>query len=190
MRLDDRLGGTQQRRAADLLGVHHTFQLTQTALDAQIAELGNDILQKDLFQHTQQRLGNALGQLEDHIADKAVTDHDIGLTVHDIARLDVAGKMDAGVCLQHLVRLAVGRRALRVLGAVVDECDLRRFAAHDLFGVDTAHRAESIQHLGAALDIRAAVQQQEILLGAGHRGGQRRALDPLDGAHNETGADM
>ena len=190
MRLDDRLGGAQQRCAADLLGVHHPLEFTQTALDAQIAELGDDILQKDFFQHTQQRLGNALGQLEDHIADKAVTDNDIGLTVHDIARLDVAGKMDAGVCLQQLVRLAVGGGALRVLGAVVDKRDLRRFAAHDLFGVDAAHRAEGVEHLGAALDIRAAVQQQEILLGAGHRGGQRRALDPLDGAHDQAGADM
>ena len=61
--------------------------------------------------------------------------------------------------------------------AVVDKRDLRRFAAHDLLGVDAAHRAEGVQHFGAALDVRTAVQQQEILLGAGHRGGQRRALD-------------
>ena len=98
--------------------------------------------------------------------------------------------MDTGVRFQQLVRLAVGGGALGVLSAVVDQCDLRRFAAHDLFRVDAAHRAESIQHLGAALDIRAAVQQQEILLCAGHRGGQCRALDALDGAHDEAGADV
>ena len=190
MRLDDRLRGAQQRCAADLLGVHHTFQLAQTALDAQIAELGDQILQEDFFQHPQQRFGDALGQFQHDVADKAVADDDVHITVHDVARLDVARKVDAGVCLQQLVGLAVGRRALRVLRAVVDKRDLRRFAAHDLLGVDAAHRAEGVQHFGAALDVRTAVQQQEILLGAGHRGGQRRALDTLDRAHDETGADV
>ena len=188
MGLDDRLRGAQQRCAADLLGIHHAFQLAQTALDAQIAELGDQVLQEDFFQHPQQRLGDALGQFQHNVADKAVADDNVHVTVHDVARLDVARKVDAGVGLQQLVGLAVGRRALRVLRAVVDKRDLRLGAAHDLLGVDAAHRAEGVQHFGAALDVRTAVQQQEVLLRAGHRGGQCRALDALDRAHDEAGA--
>ena len=145
MRLDDRLRGAQQRRTADLLGVHHPLQLTQPTLDAQIAELRDEVLQKDFFQHPQQRLGDALGQFQHNVADKAIADDDVDLAVHDVARLNVARKVDAGVRLQQLVRLAVGGGALRVLGAVVDQRDLRLGASHDLLGVDAAHRAEGAQ---------------------------------------------
>ena len=85
---------------------------------------------------------------------------------------------------------AVHRGALGVLGAVVHQRDGGVLAAHDLIHVHAAHGAKGIQHLGTAFGVCAAVQQQKRLLFARHAGSQRRALDPLDGAHDQTGAHM
>ena len=88
------------------------------------------------------------------------------------------------------MRFAVERGSFVLLGAVVDEGDSRVGAAHDLFGIDAAHCAKGVEHIGPALGVGAAVQQQEILLDAGHLGGQGRALDALEGAHDQAGGDV
>ena len=188
MRFDDGLGRAQQRRAADFLGVHHALELAQAAFDAEVAQLGDEVFEEHALEHAQQRFGDALGQFEHDVAHKAVADDDVDVAVHDVARLDVAGKPDAGVGFEQLVRFAVDGGAFGILGPVVDEGDLGLRAAHDLLGIDAAHGAEGVEHLGPALGVGAAVQQQEILFGAGHRGGQRRALDALERAHDEAGA--
>ena len=77
-----------------------------------------------------------------------------------------------------------------VLGAVVHQRHAGIGAAHDLFGIDAAHGAESVEHIGAAFSVGAAVQQQIMLLDAGHGGSQGGALDPLDGAHDKAGGHM
>ena len=190
MRLDNRLGCAEQRRAADFLGIHHLFKVLEAALDREIRELGGDVFEEDRLEHGQQRTGDALGQLEDDIAHKTVADDDVGFAFKQVARFDVARKMDAGVGFEALVRFAVERRALVVLGAVVDKRHGRDGAAHDLLRIDAAHGAEGVDHIGAALGVGAAVQQQERLFERGDLRGERRALDALERAHDQAGGDM
>ena len=166
------------------------LQIAQPAFYAKVAQLGHNALHKDVFQHAQQSTCHTLGQLQHHIAHKAVADDNVHLTSHNITRLNVAHKADGRVCFQQAVGFAVHRGALGVLGAVVHQRDGGVLAAHDLIHVHAAHGAKGIQHLGTAFGVCAAVQQQKRLLFARHAGSQRRALDPLDGAHDQTGAHM
>ena len=75
--LDDRLCRAQQRCAADLLRVHHVLQIAQPAFYAKVAQLGHNALHKDVFQHAQQSTRHTLGQLQHHIAHKAVADDNV-----------------------------------------------------------------------------------------------------------------
>ena len=187
MGLDDGFGRAQQRRAAHFLGVQHPLELLQAAFDAQVAEFGDEVLEEHFLEQREQGLGHALGEFEHHVAHEPVADHHVGFAVHDVAGLDVARKVDAGVRLEQLVGFPVDGGALGVLGAVVDERHPGLRAAHDLLGIDAAHGAEGVEHLGPAFGVGAAVQQQEVLLGSRHRGGQGRALDAFEGAHDQAG---
>ena len=190
MGLDDRLPCTQEGCAAVLLAVHLVLEVGHAALEQQIGHLAAKVPEEHLLEHPQQHFGHALGQLEDDVAGEAVTDHDVHLTIRHVARLDVAHETDAGGGLEQLVGLPEHRSALRLLCAVVRQRHAGRGAALDPVHVAAAHDGEGRQHFGAALDVRAAVQQQVGLLFGGHHGGQRRALDALQGADDEAGAHM
>ena len=166
------------------------LEVRHAVLQQQIGQLAAQILEEHSLQHSQQHLGDALGQLENDVAGEPVADDHVHVAVRHITGLDVAHEADARNGLEQLMGFFEHRGTLALLCAVVGQRHAGGGAALHLVHIAAAHDSESGQHLGAALDIRAAVQQQEILLCAGHRGGQRRALDPLDGAHDQTGAHM
>ena len=85
--------------------------------------------------------------------------------------------------------LSIGR-ALALLRAVVGQRHAGGGAALHLVHIAAAHDGEGSQHLGAALHIRAAVQQQVGLILGRHHGGQRRALDAPQGADDKACAHM
>ena len=166
------------------------LEASHAALEQQVGDLAAEVCQKHLLEHPQQHLGHALGQLEDDIAGKAVADHHIHITVGHVTGLDVAHEPDARCCLEQLVGFPEHRGALALLGTVVCQRHGGCGAALHLVDIAAAHHSKGCQHLGAALHVRAAVQQQIGLVFGRHHGGQGRALYALEGAHDEACAHM
>ena len=190
MSLDDRLLCAQEGCAAVLLAVHLVLEVGHAVLQQQIGQLAAQILEEHSLQHPQQHLGDALGQLEDDVAGEAVADDHVHVAVRYVTGLDVAHKADARDGLEQLMGFFEHRGTLALLCAVVGQRHAGGGTALHLVHIAAAHDSESGQHLGAALDIRAAVQQQIRLILGRHHGGQRRALDAPQGADDEACAHM
>ena len=166
------------------------LQVSNAALEQQICQLAAKVCEEHLFQHSQQHLSHALGQLEDDIAGKAVADHHVHLAVGHIPGLDIAHKTDARGGLEQLVCVPQHGGALALLGTVVGQCYAGVFAVLHLVHIATAHDRKSGQHLRAALHVGTAVQQQISLLLCGHHSSQCRALDAPQSAHDKACANV
>ena len=190
MGLDDRLLCAEEGCAAVLLAVHLMLEAGHAVLQQQESQLSAQIFQEHLLQHPQQHPGHALGELEDDVSGKAVADDDVHVAVRHVPRLDVAHEADARGGLEELVGLLEHGRALALLRTVVGQRHAGGGAALYLVHIAAAHDGEGSQHLGAALHIRAAVQQQVGLILGRHHGGQRRALDAPQGADDKARTHM
>ena len=190
MGLDDRLPCAQEGCAAVFLAVHLVLQVCHAALEQQVSQLAAEVCEEHLLQHAQQHFCHALGQLEDHIAGEAVAHHHVHFAIGHIAGFNIAYKADAGGGLEQLVCFLEHGGALALLRTVVGERHAGAAAAFHLIHIAAAHHGKSCQHLGAALHISTAVQQQIGLLFSGHHGSQSRTLDALEGAHDQACAHM
>ena len=190
MSLDDRLLCAQEGCAAVLLAVHLVLEVGHAVLQQQIGQLAAQVLEEHSLEHPQQHLGDALGELEDDVAGEAVADDHVHVAVRHVTGLDIAHEADARDGLEQLMGFSEHGGTLALLGTVVGQRHAGGGAALHLVHIAAAHDGESGQHLGAALDIRAAVQQQIRLIFGRHHGGQRRALDAPQGADDEACAHM
>ncbi len=80
-------------------------------------------------------------------------------------------------------------RTLVRLDADVEQPDLRVFDAHDLVHVDGAHDRESVQGVRRDFGVRAAVDEHEVALVAGHDGGDGGTAHALEALHDKDSAD-
>ena len=121
----------------------------------------------------------ALGELEHHVADEAVGHADVGDVVEDVAALDVTDEVQRRP-FEQARRFDRLRVALDALLANRDDPDLRMLDAEHGARVRRAHEAELREPLGAAIDVRTAIEDDDrSVLGRIHDR-DRRPRDPLD----------
>ena len=139
-----------------------------------------------LAQGAEDEAGDALEELDHHVADEPVAHDDIGAVLDQVVRLDVANEMEVER-RQLGVGLAGQLVALLNLLADVEEADPRVRHVEDVLGEDRAHRSELDQVLRIRVDVGAHVEQHHRTGGGHHVGRQGRSVDALDAAETEDG---
>ena len=132
--------------------------------------------------------GKPLIELEDHIADKGVTDHNIGIAGRNIPGFDIAYKVDPFTLLQQREYLLDQRIALFLLCPYIDKGDAGILDSGHISHIDGPHLRKLDQLGGAGIHVGSAVDQKDRSLGSGHQRRERRALDSPDPSHKELSA--
>ena len=129
---DDGSGHAQERRAAVDLRIHVLLKGLERGDQGDGGELIPDARLDDTLEPAAHRVGRALGGLEDDIADEAIADDDVGLTLKDIVPFDIALEADArGVGAQEGEGVLGELVALAIFGADAHQADGGLFAAED-----------------------------------------------------------
>ncbi len=131
-------------------------------------------------------LHQPLAHLQRDVPREAVADDDVGRAGVDVARLDVAGEVEAAR-LQEAVGLAGQLVALGLFLADREQPHARPVDAERQAGVDGTHRRELHEVPGPAAGIRAHVEQHRRAVPGRNRGRQRRPLDAGDHAERRVG---
>ena len=191
MGLDDGLGDAEQRRAADLVDVHHVLESLEVALEHERRQLVLGAGEEHALELAHQELYHALAALEHDVARESVRHDDVHVPAQCGGALDVADEVYAalvGDALERRPGLLLQLRALGLLRAVIEQADPRVRAAEDVLGVEAAHEGELQQVLAGALRVRAAVYEHDAPAAVGDDRPERRAADAADALYGERGA--
>src|SRR5579885_3916485 len=177
----------QQGHAAVLRVVQALDQFAQAGAHDGPGQLARQIASDLRLNQIDQRLRQALAQLEDHIAHEAVADDDIRASRRNIAALDVADKIQAQsrrALLQQLMCKLNLLVALALLLAVRQQADAWRTDVEELLHIDRAHNSELLEIFGFAVRIRAHIDDQADAIPGGEdaaQGGPLHARQAFEG---------
>ena len=183
----------QQRSSPVQLGIEPLLHGPNSATHEQRPQHPNHIALKLAFHPTGDGLGHAFAGLEHHVADKAITDHHVGLAFKEVMTFDIPTEIEIAL-LELREGGTRGVITLLLLCTDAEQSHHRLFAAKNGMRVDAPHHRKFAQHLGVSLDIGSRIDQHKGIGGRWHHRGDGRPRHPLEGpqfqggrSHNRAG---
>ena len=149
---------------------------------------------QSLLENRPNRLHKSLANLEGNVADKAVADNDVGVSVVKVTAFDIAEEIQRQR-LDELEGITGKVVPLGLFFADRQQSHPRiagggKASAEDRTEVNVSHDGELLKVLRLAIDVRAHVQHDRGSLGGGGKNvGKRRTIDPGNDAENHLGRD-
>ena len=191
MGFEDQTPQAQQRTAAVTAVVDPVLEALEHRHGDQRGQLGQRRAGEFLLDELAHHAGQAFAGLEQHIADKAIADHQVGGALEDVVTFDVAVEVDLASrrrAAQQLAGLLDHLAALGRLFADVEQADAGLFGAVECTDQRTAHHRKLQQVLGRAVDVGTEVEHLgEAAQHVGQQRGNGRAVDAVEGLQHITG---
>jgi len=185
---------SEQRRSAVLRVIETLLEICERVARKQEAELARDSGLQRFLENGADGLDETFADLERDVANKAVTDDDIGASVVEVAAFDVAEKIDrqsfdelegiTGKVIAFGLFLTDGQKTDARIGGG------GKASAEDGAEINFSHDGELLEVVGLAIDVGANIKHDGCGVGGGGEdGGQGGAVHSGQNAEDELCGD-